>query len=88
MNDTAKLVTGLTRAWRDEMSSARNYRALAEREAASKTQRAPGKGAKGTSQIKEGKAAATKAKPAEQAVANSTANSGFQPHTLAACAAA
>jgi DNA-binding GntR family transcriptional regulator len=39
-------------------------RALAEREAASKTQRAPGKGAKGTSQIKEGKTATAKAKPA------------------------
>jgi len=32
MNDQAKLITGLQQAWRDENASARNYRALAERE--------------------------------------------------------
>ena len=32
MNDQAKLINGLTQAWRDENASARNYRALAERE--------------------------------------------------------
>ncbi|MEI7437226.1 MAG: VIT1/CCC1 transporter family protein [bacterium] len=32
MNDQAKLISGLTQAWRDENASARNYRALAERE--------------------------------------------------------
>ena len=32
MNDHDKLITGLKQAWRDEMSSARNYRALAGRE--------------------------------------------------------
>ena len=32
MNDTAKLITGLKQAWRDENASAQNYRALAERE--------------------------------------------------------
>lgn len=33
MDDQAKLIAGLTQAWRDEHCSARNYRALAEREA-------------------------------------------------------
>ena len=32
MNDQAKLLAGLQQAWRDENASARNYRALAERE--------------------------------------------------------
>ncbi|MEI8315562.1 MAG: VIT1/CCC1 transporter family protein [Verrucomicrobiota bacterium] len=32
MNDQAKLIAGLQQAWRDENASARNYRALAERE--------------------------------------------------------
>ena len=32
MNDQAKLIHGLTQAWRDENTSARNYRALSERE--------------------------------------------------------
>lgn len=32
MNNQAKLITGLQQAWRDEMASARNYRALAEHE--------------------------------------------------------
>jgi VIT1/CCC1 family predicted Fe2+/Mn2+ transporter/rubrerythrin len=32
MSNEAKLIAGLTQAWRDEMGSARNYRALAERE--------------------------------------------------------
>ena len=32
MNDQQKLIVGLQQAWRDEMASARNYRALAERE--------------------------------------------------------
>ena len=32
MNDQSKLIPGLRQAWRDEMASARNYRALAERE--------------------------------------------------------
>jgi vacuolar iron transporter family protein len=32
MNDTDKLIAGLTKAWRDENASARNYRALAARE--------------------------------------------------------
>ena len=32
MNEQTKLITGLTQAWRDENASARNYRALAERE--------------------------------------------------------
>ena len=32
MNDQAKLITGLQQAWRDEMASARNYRALADQE--------------------------------------------------------
>ena len=32
MNDQAKLITGLQQAWRDEMASARNYRALAAHE--------------------------------------------------------
>jgi len=32
MNDQAKLIAGLTQAWRDEHCSARNYRALAARE--------------------------------------------------------
>jgi len=32
MNEQAKLINGLTQAWRDENASARNYRALAERE--------------------------------------------------------
>jgi VIT1/CCC1 family predicted Fe2+/Mn2+ transporter/rubrerythrin len=32
MSNEAKLIAGLTQAWRDEMASARNYRALAERE--------------------------------------------------------
>ena len=32
MSEQAKLIRGLTQAWRDEMGSARNYRALAERE--------------------------------------------------------
>ncbi len=32
MNDQQKLITGLRQAWREEMASARNYRALAERE--------------------------------------------------------
>ncbi len=32
MSERAKLMNGLRQAWRDEMSSARNYRALAERE--------------------------------------------------------
>jgi rubrerythrin len=32
VSDSAKLITGLRQAWRDEMASARNYRALAERE--------------------------------------------------------
>jgi len=32
MNDQTKLIVGLKQAWRDEMASARNYRALAERE--------------------------------------------------------
>ena len=39
-------------------------RALKEREAVLKPQRAPGKGAKGAPQIEDGKAAAAKAKPA------------------------
>ena len=33
MSDEARLITGLTQAWRDEHCSARNYRALAEQEA-------------------------------------------------------
>ena len=33
MTEREKLISGLKQAWRDEMSSARNYRALAEREA-------------------------------------------------------
>jgi vacuolar iron transporter family protein len=33
MSESEKLISGLKQAWRDEMSSARNYRALAEREA-------------------------------------------------------
>jgi VIT1/CCC1 family predicted Fe2+/Mn2+ transporter/rubrerythrin len=33
MTEREKLISGLKRAWRDEMNSARNYRALAEREA-------------------------------------------------------
>ena len=33
MNEREKLISGLKQAWRDEMASARNYRALAEREA-------------------------------------------------------
>ena len=32
MNEQDKLIAGLKQAWRDEMSSARNYRGLAERE--------------------------------------------------------
>ena len=32
MSDNSKLIAGLRAAWRDEMASARNYRALAERE--------------------------------------------------------
>jgi VIT1/CCC1 family predicted Fe2+/Mn2+ transporter/rubrerythrin len=32
MSDNKKLINGLRAAWRDEMASARNYRALAERE--------------------------------------------------------
>jgi len=32
MNDHAKLITGLQQAWRDEMASAKNYRALAGQE--------------------------------------------------------
>ena len=32
MNDQAKLISGLQQAWRDENASARNYRALSERE--------------------------------------------------------
>jgi VIT1/CCC1 family predicted Fe2+/Mn2+ transporter/rubrerythrin len=32
VSDSEKLITGLRQAWRDEMASARNYRALAERE--------------------------------------------------------
>jgi VIT1/CCC1 family predicted Fe2+/Mn2+ transporter/rubrerythrin len=32
VNDTEKLIAGLTQAWRDEHCSARNYQALAERE--------------------------------------------------------
>ena len=32
MTEQAKLIAGLKQAWRDEMASARNYRALAERE--------------------------------------------------------
>ena len=32
MNDQAKLIAGLQQAWRDEMASARNYRALAGQE--------------------------------------------------------
>ena len=32
MNDQTKLITGLQQAWRDENASARNYRALSERE--------------------------------------------------------
>jgi vacuolar iron transporter family protein len=32
MSQREKLITGLQRAWRDEMASARNYRALSERE--------------------------------------------------------
>jgi VIT1/CCC1 family predicted Fe2+/Mn2+ transporter/rubrerythrin len=32
VSDNSKLITGLRAAWRDEMASARNYRALAERE--------------------------------------------------------
>src|ERR1035441_5760238 len=32
MSEHQKLVHGLMQAWRDEMASARNYRALAERE--------------------------------------------------------
>ena len=32
MNDQQKLIAGLRQAWRDEMASARNYRALAEHE--------------------------------------------------------
>ncbi len=32
MSDRERLISGLTRAWRDEMASARNYRALAKRE--------------------------------------------------------
>ncbi|MGD0016808.1 MAG: VIT1/CCC1 transporter family protein [Verrucomicrobiia bacterium] len=32
MSDNSKLIAGLLAAWRDEMASARNYRALAERE--------------------------------------------------------
>ena len=33
MNEREKLISGLQQAWRDEMGSARNYRALAEQEA-------------------------------------------------------
>src|ERR1035437_4672757 len=33
MSEREKLVSGLKLAWRDEMGSARNYRALAEQEA-------------------------------------------------------
>ncbi|HVM62245.1 MAG TPA: VIT1/CCC1 transporter family protein [Verrucomicrobiae bacterium] len=33
MSERERLITGLKQAWRDEMASARNYRALAEREA-------------------------------------------------------
>ena len=33
MSQQDKLIAGLRQAWRDEMMSARNYRALAEREA-------------------------------------------------------
>jgi VIT1/CCC1 family predicted Fe2+/Mn2+ transporter/rubrerythrin len=32
MSERGRLISGLTQAWRDEMGSARNYRALAERE--------------------------------------------------------
>ena len=35
MSDQQKLIVGLRQAWRDEMASARNYRALAERERSS-----------------------------------------------------
>jgi VIT1/CCC1 family predicted Fe2+/Mn2+ transporter/rubrerythrin len=38
MNEREKLISGLTRAWRDEMASARNYRALAGREPGSERQ--------------------------------------------------
>ena len=32
MSESERLISGLKQAWRDEMASARNYRALAKRE--------------------------------------------------------
>jgi DNA-binding GntR family transcriptional regulator len=53
-------------------------RALTEREAVSKPLRAPGKGAKGAPQIKDGKAAAAKAPSAKKTPASKVAR---EPHT-------